>query len=265
VSDENNDDGNIHPSLAGLAVSIDLLRPMEKNPRIGNVESIVASYREFGQVKPIVVMPAGDGKYSVIAGNHQLIAAKKLGWKKIAAIVYDVDESRGHAFALADNRTTELGNTDQQVVLDLISEISSDYPDLLLGLGWDEFEVASINMDIITNERNDNRGGYTPAVIVNPFQTADDERIVETKNQNDEIDYVATDSVDKEEAITRGSTAVGVKGGERAIVQYTLVFDDTVQQKRWYDFIRYLRNDPAYVGDTTASKLIDFINTNAEF
>jgi len=246
-------------------MDIDLLKPLEKNPRIGNVESIVASYREFGQIKPIVVMPSSDGKYSVIAGNHQLIAAKKLGWRKIAAIVYDVDENRGHAFALADNRTTELGNTDQQVVLDLMSEISSEYQDLLLGLGWDEFEIASLTTDIIVNDRNDNRGGYTPAVIVNPFQAADDERIVETKNENDEIDYVATDSVDKEEAITRGSTAVGVRGGERAIVQYTLVFDNAVQQKRWYDFIRYLRNDPAYVGETTASKLIDFIDTNAEF
>jgi len=265
VSDGSSGVGEIHSSIAGLAMDIDLLKPLEKNPRIGNVESIVASYREFGQIKPIVVMPSSDGKYSVIAGNHQLIAAKKLGWRKIAAIVYDVDENRGHAFALADNRTTELGNTDQQVVLVLMSEISSEYQDLLLGLGWDEFEIASLTTDIIVNDRNDNRGGYTPAVIVNPFQAADDERIVETKNENDEIDYVATDSVDKEEAITRGSTAVGVRGGERAIVQYTLVFDNAVQQKRWYDFIRYLRNDPAYVGETTASKLIDFIDTNAEF
>lgn len=259
------DSGNIHPSISNLAMDVDLLKPLEKNPRIGNVESIVASYREFGQIKPIVVMPSEDGKYSVIAGNHQLAAAKKLGWKRIAAIVYEVDENRGYAFALADNRTTELGNTDQEVVLELMSEISSEYQDLLLGLGWDEFEVASITTDIVVNERNDNRGGYTPAVIVNPFEPIEEDRIIETKNENDEVDYVATDKIDKEEAITRGSVAVGVKGGERAIVQYTLVFDDAEQQKRWYDFVRYLRNDPAYVGETTASKLIDFINTNADF
>lgn len=259
------DAANIHPSILGLAIDIDLLQPMQRNPRIGNVESIVASYSEFGQVKPIVVMPSNDGKFSVIAGNHQLLAAKKLGWQKIAAIVYDVDESRGHAFALADNRTTELGNTDQGVVLELMSEISSEYQDLLLGLGWDEFEIASLTTDILVNERNDNRGGYTPAVIVNPFEPSVTDQILESKNENDEIDYVATDEIDKEEAITRGSVAVGVKGGERAIVQYTLVFDDAGQQKRWYDFIRYIRNDPAYVGETTASKLIDFINTNADF
>lgn len=259
------DVANIHPSILSLAIDIDLLKPMEKNPRIGNVESIIASYSEFGQIKPIVVMPSDDGKFSVIAGNHQLIAAKKLGWEKIAAIVYEVDENRGHAFALADNRTTELGNTDQGMVLDLMSEISSEYQDLLLGLGWDEFEVASLTTDILVNERNDNRGGYTPAVIINPFEPLGEDQIVENRNENDEIDYLATDKIDKEEAITRGSVAVGVKGGERAIVQYTLVFDDADQQKRWYDFIRYIRNDSAYAGETTASKLINFINTNADF
>ena len=111
-----------------------------------------------------------------------------------------------------------------------------------------------------------NRGGYTPAVIVNPFEeSADEDLIVEVKDEENESNFVATEKVDKEDAITRGSVAVGVKGGERAIVQYTLVFDDADQQKRWYDFVRYVRNDPAYVGETTASKIIDFINSNAEF
>ena len=256
----------IHESIAGLAVDVALLRPLERNPRIGNVDAIISSYEEFGQIKPIVAKPNEDGTYTVIAGNHQLVAAKKLGWKKIAVVVYDVDEKRANAFALADNRTTELGNTDQEIVLQLMSEISTDYQDLLLGLGWDEFEVASISTDIFTNDKNDNRGGYTPAVIVNPFEeSADEDLIVEVKDEENESNFVATEKVDKEDAITRGSVAVGVKGGERAIVQYTLVFDDADQQKRWYDFVRYVRNDPAYVGETTASKIIDFINSNAEF
>lgn len=261
----NEDQPNIHPSIANLAMDVSVLKPLEKNPRIGNVESIVASYREFGQIKPIVVMPLGDGTYSVIAGNHQLIAAKKLGWKEIAAIVYEVDESRGHAFALADNRTTELGNTDQQIVLQLMSEISMDYQDLILGLGWDQFEIASLQVDILSNDKTDNRGGYTAAVMVNPFERADGETVIEEVLGGEQVNYEATDKIDVNEAITRGSTAVGVRGGERAIVQYTLVFDDALQQKRWYDFVRYLRNDPAYVGETTASKLVDFINSNAEF
>lgn len=258
----------IHDSISHLAIDVESLLPLEKNPRIGNVDAIVSSYSEFGQIKPIVARPNEDGTYTVIAGNHQLMAAKKLGWDKIAVVVYDVDEVRANAFALADNRTTELGNTDQEVVLELLEEVSSEYQDLLLGLGWDDFEIASISTDIAINETSDNRSGYVAPVIVNPFSTArekEEPEITKELDDEDEEIIVAGQNVDSGDAATRGSVAIGVKGGERAVVQYTLVFDDPDQQKRWYDFIRYVRNDPQYVGDTTAAKLIDFINSHAEF
>lgn len=258
---------NIHESIKHLAVDVNRLVPLEKNPRIGNVDAIVSSYAEFGQIKPIVVRPNGNGTYTVVAGNHQLTAAKKLGWDQVAVVVYDVDETRANAFALADNRTTELGNTDQQVVLELLQEVSSEYQDLLLGLGWDDFEIASISTDIAMNEASDNRAGYVAPVIVNPFaaqQREDPEIITELDDEDEEI-IVAGGNVDSGDAATRGSVAIGVKGGEKAVVQYTLVFDNADQQKRWYDFIRYVRNDPKYAGETTAAKLIDFVNSHADF
>lgn len=258
---------NIHESIKHLAVDVNCLVPLEKNPRIGNVDAIVSSYAEFGQIKPIVVRPNGNGTYTVVAGNHQLTAAKKLGWDQVAVVVYDVDETRANAFALADNRTTELGNTDQQLVLELLQDVSSEYQDLLLGLGWDDFEIASISTDIAMNEASDNRAGYVAPVIVNPFaaqQREDPEIITELDDEDEEI-IVAGGNVDSGDAATRGSVAIGVKGGEKAVVQYTLVFDSADQQKRWYDFIRYVRNDHKYVGETTAAKLIDFVNFHADF
>ncbi len=48
----------IHESLIELAVDIDVLSPLDGNPRRGNVEAIMASYREFGQIKPIVIRGA---------------------------------------------------------------------------------------------------------------------------------------------------------------------------------------------------------------
>jgi hypothetical protein len=50
----------------------------------------------------------------------------------------------------------------------------------------------------------------------------------------------------------------------QAVVQYTLVFDNPDQQKRWYDFVRWLRNDPGYDGDTTAEKIMSFIDAHSE-
>ena len=96
---------NIHESIASLACPVDNLVHLQGNPRVGNIDAIAASYEEFGQVRPIVVRPNNDGTSTVIAGNHQLEAARRLGWTHIAVVEMDADDSRAIAFAIADNRT----------------------------------------------------------------------------------------------------------------------------------------------------------------
>ncbi len=120
-------------------------------------------------------------------------------------------------------------------------------------------------MDEIRSSKNDNRSGYVAPPEVNPFKPQNEVSPSVEKNANDENIYVASDEVNEMEAVTRGSSAVNMKGGEKAVVQYTLVFDDSTQQRDWYDFIRYIRNDPGYIGDTTAAKLVDFIRSHADF
>ena len=46
---------NINESIRHLVVPIDSLKQLEANPRRGDVEAIMASLVEFGQVTPIVV------------------------------------------------------------------------------------------------------------------------------------------------------------------------------------------------------------------
>jgi hypothetical protein len=65
--------------------------------------------------------------------------------------------------------------------------------------------------------------------------------------------------------VTQGSTSAGVSGSTRAVVQYSLVFDDPDQQRKWYDFLRWLRSDPGVDGETTAAKVINFIENHADF
>jgi hypothetical protein len=67
---------NITENIQGLAVDIELLIPLENNARRGDVDAIMASYSKFGQVKPIVAVTGDNGELTVIAGNHQLEAAK---------------------------------------------------------------------------------------------------------------------------------------------------------------------------------------------
>jgi hypothetical protein len=102
---------NINQNLIDLAVDVSLLDPLPGNPRIGNVDAIMASYSQFGQLKPIVIKEQEDGRYVVVAGNHQLQAVRKLGWSQIAAVKMEGETSEALAFALVDNRVADLGKT----------------------------------------------------------------------------------------------------------------------------------------------------------
>lgn len=257
----------IHPSLKSLAVDIDTLDYLEGNPRIGNVEAIMASYSEFGQVKPIVAKKNDDGTATVIAGNHQLEAAVNLGWEQIAVIFLDADDKKAIAFALADNRTMELGYTEPELLTDMLLEISEYYPDLLDGLGWDEFEIASMESDMIIEQASiANRDEEIPQTEKQMAEqkiyddAVDSIKGMVEKDSSGENRIVANSNLDHSDIATRGSTIAVPGSAPQAAVQYTIVFDNAEQQARWYKFIKWLRSDPAVDGDTTAEKLINFID-----
>jgi len=254
----------IHQSIKKLAMSIDVLVPLENNPRKGDVDAIAASYAEFGQVKPIVVKDNDDGTFTIVAGNHQVQAAKKLGWDKIAAVVLDGDNARAIAFALADNRTMELGNTDQGQVIDMIAELGNQYSELLDELKWDDFEQAAMTewQNKNSDDDDDDQRGYIAPVLQNPVNS-DNVDIEEDDDGGQK--FTANANIDAVDAATRGSTAVGASTSSQAIVQYTLVFDTPEQQKDWYQFIRYLRSSPVYSGTTTAERLMDFVKSHADY
>lgn len=263
---------NVAKDLESLLIPIDDLSPLENNPRRGDVKAIMASYGEFGQVKPIVIRPNDDGTATVIAGNHQVEAAKKLGWTHIAAVSYDVDDSRAIAFALADNRTMELGHTETSALNEVLVDVSDIYPELFEQLGWDEFEIAEMEEMVERKTWADGQTtSYVPPVIQQPInrevQQANKElsSLVE-EDEDGELRINAPKNVDHREVATQGSvmTSPGAGTAPQVVVQYTIVFDNPQQQKRWYEFIKWLRSDPAVAGDTLAEKLIDFIDQHIE-
>ena len=130
---------NIHHSLQSLAINIDKLSFLEGNPRQGDIEAVAKSYKQFGQRKPIVATT----DHVVIAGNHQLAAARQLGWDEIAVVITDDDELTAKAFALADNRTAELGSYDDDLLADLLSEVSS-VPELMDSTGFTEDDLFDL-------------------------------------------------------------------------------------------------------------------------
>lgn len=105
-----------------------------------NIESIVGSLRRFGQQKPIVV----DSSGVVRAGNGTLEAARRLGWDKIDCVISDLKGSEMTAYAIADNRTSELAAWDDAVLAASLNGLVCEDVDLLAAAGYTEDELSKL-------------------------------------------------------------------------------------------------------------------------
>jgi hypothetical protein len=104
-----------------------------------NLETIQKSLTEFGQRKPIVVW-----KDTVIAGNGTLRAALALGWTdiEITRVPDDWSKDQITAYAVADNRTSDLASWDEEVLLDILADL--DGYDLLAASGFTDEEIDDL-------------------------------------------------------------------------------------------------------------------------
>ena len=110
-----------------------------------NLDAIAASLNKFGQRKPIVVHNG-----VVIAGNGTLEAAKTLGWEEIAVSVCpaDWDADTAKAYALADNRSSELAEWDQIALSTQLTDLT-DMGWSLDELGFGDFKKLNIHPEIV--------------------------------------------------------------------------------------------------------------------
>ena len=132
---------DIHESLKPLAVSIDSLTPDPSNARKHdkrNIEAIKASLARFGQTKPIVLHSNGT---TIIAGNGTWHAAKELGWTEIAAAQTSLDTAEAVAYGIADNKTAELAEWEDDTLRDLMDALPDD---LKLATGFEGDEIAEM-------------------------------------------------------------------------------------------------------------------------
>lgn len=135
----------IAQELRRLTVSLDELHEDPDNVRVHDERSISAlatALQEFGQQKPIVIME--DGR--VIAGNGVFRAAKRIGAKKIAVVRFS-DPEKAKAFAIADNRMSELSRFDEEA----LSRAVNDLQALGLGaaIGFDAEEISRLIQSIV--------------------------------------------------------------------------------------------------------------------
>lgn len=84
-----------------------------------SIAAIKASLQRFGQQKLLVVN--GDG--IVVAGNGTLVAARELGWESIDVVRTNLTGADLVAYAIADNRTAELSEWDDDALAKLMKSI----------------------------------------------------------------------------------------------------------------------------------------------
>jgi ParB family chromosome partitioning protein len=105
-----------------------------------NLETIKASLNRFGQQKPIVV----NSKGVVLAGNGTLAAARALGWKEIQVVRTDLEGADAVAYAIADNRTAELAEWDDDALAATLASLQNDEDFDHLVAGFTDAEIEAL-------------------------------------------------------------------------------------------------------------------------
>jgi ParB-like chromosome segregation protein Spo0J len=122
-------------SMSVAVLSLDPANVREHNQR--NMEAIRASLTRFGQQKPIVI----DADGVIVAGNGTLGAAMALGWETIDVVCTDLNGADAIAYAIADNRTAELANWDEDALAQTLNGLSSEQS---MAAGFDASELESL-------------------------------------------------------------------------------------------------------------------------
>jgi hypothetical protein len=148
----------ISPALMPLGIPIGQLHAAPDNARRHpdrNIEAIMASLAKFGQQAPAVYVLRA-GKKIVIKGNGLLAAAKSLGWTRLAAVRSGLAEQDAKAYAIADNRTTDLSEFDEELLAAQLAELDeADYD--LASIGYTDAERHNLLKDA-TGEDGDDGG-----------------------------------------------------------------------------------------------------------
>lgn len=99
------DDAIANGGLRELAVSA--IGPNPYQPRRDfnepELQELAASIEASGLLQPVVVRARPDGKYELIAGERRWRAVQRLGWKRIPAVIKDVDDRALLTLALIEN------------------------------------------------------------------------------------------------------------------------------------------------------------------
>lgn len=104
---DTNDDGSGSDAPRLEEIAIDAIQPNRHQPRVHfdeeSLSELAASIREIGVLQPVLVRPAGEGQYELLAGERRWRAARRAGLAVIPAVVRATDELGSVERALIEN------------------------------------------------------------------------------------------------------------------------------------------------------------------
>lgn len=138
------------------------LRKWDRNYRVGNIEAITASIVRFGYNGTLRVWKDG----MVMAGNHALICLQTMkangatapdgvktkgrDWLIPCVDVSNLSRLEAEAFAIADNRTQELGQNDPERLAELLAGINTEDSSLVGIAGYTETDLKALLRQVAT-------------------------------------------------------------------------------------------------------------------
>jgi hypothetical protein len=115
-------------------VGTDTLTCHPRNARRGDIAMIAESLEQNAQYTPLIVQRSTG---YVLAGNHTLLAARRLAWPEIDATYIDVTDEQAVRIMLSANRTSDAAGYDDPSLVDLLAGL----PDL----GGTGFDVSDLD------------------------------------------------------------------------------------------------------------------------
>jgi hypothetical protein len=131
----------MNEELAAVWTNPGDLTPWADNPRINDsaVDAVASSISRFGFASPIVARVGGQ----VIAGHTRLKAAIRLGLDVVPVRYLDISDGDAAALALADNRTGEIADWDDEALSAVLRELADD--GVGVGdLGWSDDDLKDL-------------------------------------------------------------------------------------------------------------------------
>ncbi|WP_408934454.1 ParB/RepB/Spo0J family partition protein [Corynebacterium marquesiae] len=126
-------------------VNIAELKFYPGNARRGDIDLIADSLSKLGQYKPIVANADG----TILAGNHTVMAAQRLGWETIDVHRVDVDDETAKRIVLVDNKANDQSTYDVEELVNLLTEL----PNLdATGFTRDEVDDLLETLDALDDE-----------------------------------------------------------------------------------------------------------------